>query len=152
MPPSTLSTTPHILHTRTSITLPPSAQAKFGGQSNDEDRERESRRARERAERRLQTLTKETDWRVAKAYVSLAEGADEAAEYEIKRKEGEEVGKKTGRSSLEMMAVDRYLDDNEWEERERREGRGVNIPRFPYVNQDERQVSGGWIFWNKNKY
>lgn len=49
LPPSTLSTTPHILHTRASITLPPSAQSKpilgLDPQSTEAEKEREARLA-----------------------------------------------------------------------------------------------------------
>jgi hypothetical protein len=133
-----LNTTPHILHTRTTIILPPSAQTKLIEQSHDNDKERQSRRARERAAKRLQTLTKEVDWRIAKAYVALVDDPDEAVEYESKYKEGSKVKiAGLGQASLEMMAVERYLDDDEWEEQERRGGRGVSIPRFPFVRKDE---------------
>jgi len=126
LPPSTLSTTPHILHTRASITLPPSDQGepKLGQdpQSTETDEEREARRARERAEKRLQTLTKEVDWRIAKAYVALCDDPDEMMEYGTKLKE---MSNNVGQASLEGMAVDRYLEDEEWEIREIREGRGI---------------------------
>jgi hypothetical protein len=88
------------------------------------DRERDSRRARERAEKRLQTLTKEADWRVAKAYVALADDEEEVLKYELKCKEGHE------RLDLEMIALDKYLEDNEWEENERQNGRSPHISSF----------------------
>ncbi|KAI0925953.1 hypothetical protein AcV5_008543 [Taiwanofungus camphoratus] len=72
LPPTTLRTTPHLLHTRTFLTLPPSARIADPGVAKNgalerEDTEYHIQRARERAEKRLQVLTKETDWRVAKA-------------------------------------------------------------------------------------
>ena len=124
LPPSTLSTTPHLLHTRASITLPLSAQSKTElGQdpsAAEAEKAREARRARERAEKRLQTLTKEVDWRVAKAYVALCDDPNEAMEYDSKRKE---MGNNVGQTSLEGMAVDLYLEDAEWEKQQIRQGR-----------------------------
>lgn len=146
LPPSTLRTTPHLLHTRTFLTLPPTAHhaASSSAELTVEDAEHEARRAREKAERRLQMLTKEVDWRVAKAYVALADapgGEDIIAPDEGKVEGTEKVEKKvlvrdpyTGVESslnLETRAIDRYLDDDEWEERERRAGRDVSIPKFP---------------------
>jgi len=64
LPPSTLTTTPHILHTRVSLTLPLSARSKskspLNGADPTADKEQEARITRQRAEKRLQTLTKET--------------------------------------------------------------------------------------------
>jgi len=167
LPPSTLSTTPHILHTRAFLTLPPSAPSKsklsVHNTNPPVDTEREARLVRERAEKRLQTLTKEVDWRVAKAYVALADDPDIDADMKWKEsllrgngmnKSGAESGK-GGLSTivtLEGMAVDRYLDDEEWEERERREGRTAAIQPFPYF-VDKNQGTGdegrssGQSFW-----
>ncbi|KZP31721.1 hypothetical protein FIBSPDRAFT_944792 [Athelia psychrophila] len=153
LPPSALSTTPHILHTRAFITLPPSAR--FPGDAQNvssaaqaKERERERRLARERAEKRVQTLTKEVDWRVAKAYVALADAHDTDADSLMEgNKEGEEVGEKKrspgkGKSALESRAVDRYMDDEEWEERERREGRHAVIAPFPYFGNGSTATAG----------
>ncbi|KAJ7475755.1 hypothetical protein FB451DRAFT_1338937 [Mycena latifolia] len=122
LPPSTLSTTPHLLHTRGFLTLPASAQAKLDARetqpSSAEERAREVSRTRERAEKRLQTLTKEVDWRVAKAYIALADDPNEAEAdgFALKRKElGAPPLSADPSSRLEAMAVDRYLDDLEWE-------------------------------------
>lgn len=82
----------------------------------------------------MQTVTKEADWRIAKAYVALASLPD----HELKSKEGLQgerpergPGEGVASGSLQAQAVDHYLDDDEWEQRERREGRGVAIPKFP---------------------
>ncbi|KAJ7659954.1 hypothetical protein B0H17DRAFT_954497 [Mycena rosella] len=138
LPPSTLSTTPHLLHTRGFLTLPPAVQSKLQASdarpSTDEERAREARRARERAEKRLQTLTKEVDWRVAKAYIALADDADEADAFALKQKElGAPLSSAGSGSSsrLEALAVDRYLDDLEWEADQLRAGRSVHIPPLP---------------------
>lgn len=129
LPPTTLSTTPHLLHTRSFLDFPPSAQAKLqksmSGPTHAEEKEREVKRARERAEKRLQTVTKEMDWRVAKAYVALADDDAEVERLNIKRKE--EGGAVRGNVNLEAAAVDRYMDDDEWEAQERRAGRDVRI-------------------------
>ena len=131
MPVSTLRTTPHLLHTRTVLTLPPSARAPTQSTppGNATDAERAARIARERAAKRLQTVTKETDWRIAKAYVALAE---DAGDDDALRKE-HAVKKAPQSSSVDGRAVDQYLDDDEWEAQERREGRGVHISRFPFA-------------------
>lgn len=90
-------------------------------------------RERERAEKRLQTLTKEVDWRVAKAYVALADGSDVDADSSIvEGKEGLRKRHPGGSNGLEGRAIDRYLDDEEWEAKEGREGRWVAIQPFPY--------------------
>ncbi|KAI0346531.1 hypothetical protein BDW22DRAFT_1481563 [Trametopsis cervina] len=143
LPQSTLRTTPHLLHTRTELILPPSAflPSTTSSTSAPTDPEYAARRARERAEKRLQTLTKETDWRVAKAYVALAdpEVAEADGAEQWKEAEGKELKPTHVRPSmngetsggLEAAAIDRYLDDEEWERRQRQNGRGVSIPRFP---------------------
>ncbi|CAL1716447.1 unnamed protein product [Somion occarium] len=60
LPPSTLHTTPHILHTRTYLTLPPSTKVPPLSE-NDAivDEQRRAQREREVAEKRFQALTKE---------------------------------------------------------------------------------------------
>ncbi|KAJ3757663.1 hypothetical protein EV360DRAFT_83816 [Lentinula raphanica] len=148
LPPSTLSTTPHLLHTRTVLTLPASARLKDKtGQSllssikPEEERCRAVRRIRERAEKRLQTVTKEIDWRVAQAYIAIAEQEGTEgyrASYDLKHKEldaGPAFRKTPGPGSqvsdLELMALDKYFDDDEWEARERREGRFCQLSRLP---------------------
>ncbi|KAJ6607414.1 hypothetical protein B0H10DRAFT_2166863 [Mycena sp. CBHHK59/15] len=135
LPPSTLSTTPHLLHTRGFLALPPSAQSKLQASdsrpNNEEERARQVRRTRERAEKRLQTLTKEVDWRVAKAYLALADDPDEAENFVLKQKELGTQLSPAAASPLEAMAVDRYLDDLEWEANELREGRSMHIPQYP---------------------
>ncbi|KAJ7178577.1 hypothetical protein C8R43DRAFT_1084458 [Mycena crocata] len=118
LPPSTLSTTPHLLHTRGFLTLPATAQSQLEASdarpNSAEERAREVRRTRERAEKRLQTLTKEVDWRVAKAYIALADDPAEAELFALKRKELGTTAAAAA-SQLEAMAVDQYLDDLEWE-------------------------------------
>lgn len=98
------------------------------------DEERAARRNREKAQKRLQTVTKELDGGIAKAYVALAEDSGEEATYAVKIKEDSTL-KRHGNwnaRSLEAVAVDRYLDDIEWEASEIKAGRGVSIPPIPY--------------------
>ncbi|KAJ7284890.1 hypothetical protein C8J57DRAFT_1432158 [Mycena rebaudengoi] len=155
LPPSTLSTTPHILHTRTFITLPLSAQSKLSASdaqpNSAEEKAREVRRARERAEKRLQTLTKEVDWRVAKAYIALADDPEEVENFGLKRKEMGAPLNGGASSQLEAMAVDRYLDDLEWEANELKAGRSVHIPQYPSQSnskeQPESSVKGAKGSW-----
>ncbi|KAL1694275.1 hypothetical protein GGG16DRAFT_47581 [Schizophyllum commune] len=132
LPPSTLSTTPHLLHTRTYLVLPPSARDKLhASQTPHEAAMQEARRARERAEKRLQTLTKEADWRVARAYIALADGDEAERDTKMKEMGFEHPGLRAGSSRLERYAVEQYLEDDEWEERERRAGRQPRLPSLP---------------------
>jgi len=145
LPPSTLTTTPHILHTRVSLTLPLSARSKskspLNGADPTADKEQEARITRQRAEKRLQTLTKEVDWRVAKAYVALADTPDIDAD-DMKGKElhedDERLGSGGSKTNLEGRAVARYLDDEEWE---KKAGMKVSIQGFPYFA--DRKCNGG---------
>lgn len=144
LPPSTLTTTPHILHTRAFLTLPPSAHSKSKAPLNGAaDKDQEARLTRERTEKRLQTLTKEVDWRVAKAYVALADIPDVDAE-DVKGKEAHKrlnnLGSGDLRSKLEERAVTRYLDDEEWE---KSEGGKVSIQGFPYFSDRKSSTSQG---------
>ncbi|KAJ3972725.1 hypothetical protein EV361DRAFT_904051 [Lentinula raphanica] len=129
LPPSTLSTTPHLLHTRTVLTLPASARLKDKtGQSLLSSIEPDEEKS-------------EIDWRVAKAYIAIAEQEGTEgyrASYDLKHKEldGGPASRKTPGSGsqvsdLELMALDKYFDDDEWEARERREGRFCQLSRLP---------------------
>jgi len=70
----------------------------------------------------------------------------------LHRPEGEKVPQREarGETTLEERAVDRYLDDDEWERRERAEGRGVHIQRLPIggprtsVGEKKAEKSGWW--------
>ncbi|KAH7884530.1 hypothetical protein F5I97DRAFT_1812853 [Phlebopus sp. FC_14] len=128
LPASTLSTTPHLLHTRTSLKLPLSACPQSNSTPASGDRESEARRVRKRAEKQLQTLTKEVDWRVARAYVSLADDPEEEVAHATKFKE---LGLSSDRTSLSARAVDRYFEDEEWEEEQRRAGRNMSVVTTP---------------------
>ena len=125
LPPSTLNTTPYLLHTRAFLILPEShSQHATSVPSAEED----SRQTRVRAQIALQRVTKETDWGIAQAYVALAEDSDSEPDVMSFKIEGEKSQSGNGRAprTLEERAVDLYLDDDEWECRERAEGRGVN--------------------------
>ncbi|KAL6299890.1 hypothetical protein BKA93DRAFT_869572 [Sparassis latifolia] len=143
LPPSTIRTTPHLLHTRSFLTLPPSARNTNmvrGFNSQREDEEHVARRVRAHAELRFRALTKEDDPRVARAYVAIADLRDPLDDSEFKlnadhcddaswKKIGPEPSAEL--ETLEERAVDQYYDDDEWEQRERREGRQVVLPKFP---------------------
>lgn len=124
-PPSTLTTTPHILHTRQYLTLPPSAR---NVPTTPPPVEVVEARARERAEKQFSFVTKEVDYRIAKAYVALAEADTEGP---VNKKEGGGSSSRNGMGT-ESRAVDSYLDDGEWEEAERQAGRFPRIQGFPY--------------------
>lgn len=155
LPTTTLSTTPHLLHTRTTILLSPTSKPP------PEDPALGEARRIERAEKRLQTVTKEIDWRVAKAYVAIAQSSDPSEMPEKKPGKHEGGLRKTPvlasesssqRDAVEHEAIDRYLDDTEWEEQERKEGRGLVIQKFPWgsfgqkvgPNPGAQQGSGGF--------
>ena len=121
--------TPHLLHTRSYLILPPTSKPHPSLKLDSaEEKAREDKLVRERAEKKVQMLTKEVDWRVAKAYVALADDEEEQEEFYAKQKE---LGE--GRSSaagLESLAIGRYLDDDEWESGERSAGRGIQFKRL----------------------
>jgi len=177
LPPSTLRTTPHLLHTRTFLTLPSSARGAdlaSSSSSSPEDAEHVAQRVHERAQKRFQMLTKERDSRVAKAYIAVADldnldgqnvehskatSVDDTPEkvHETLRKR--HVGSSSdasvsGQSNLEERALDRYLNDDEWEERERRDGRKVSIAAFPMLRPETHsnraiaaQAQKSWWKW-----
>jgi hypothetical protein len=87
-----------------------------------------------RAQAAFQQVTKETDDGIAQAYVGLAEDSDSGSDVLPLKAEGEKVSRRgalTKHTPVEERAVDRYLEDDEWERRERAEGRGVHIQRWP---------------------
>ena len=94
-----------------------------------EEKAQADRLVRERAEKKVQILTKEVDWRVAKAYVALADDEEEQEEFRAKQKEIGGGGG-SGAGGLESLALGKYLDDEEWETDERRAGRGVQFKRL----------------------
>jgi hypothetical protein len=94
-------------------------------------------------------LTKEVDWRVAKAYVALADETGEANDFGAKGKEGDFVD--LGPLTLEERAIARYLDDDEWEESQKKQGVKGGITKFPFVDawgeksaQSEKKTSRRW--------
>ncbi|KAI0035418.1 hypothetical protein K488DRAFT_43432 [Vararia minispora EC-137] len=147
LPQSTLTTTPHILHTRTFITLPPSSRTALLPPPPDPNED--ARRARERAQKRFQSVTKEVDWRVARAYVAIAEDGESPSSG---TKNCAEKRKTKVREPLESRAVGQYMEDEEWEAEERRAGRGMLIPRFPLtderVEDSSRTSPFGW--WKRD--
>lgn len=110
---------------------------------------RERERARERAEKRFAFVTKEVDYRVAKAYVAIADEFSDSSGSESGKLEGSQDEKKNTKSirataedlgsastsalgrNTESRAVDRYLEDEEWEQNELRAGRQPRLPSFP---------------------
>ena len=118
--------TPHLLHTRSFLILPPTSKPHPSLKLDSaEEKAREDKLVRERAEKKLQMLTKEVDWRVAKAYVALADDEEEQEEFHTKQKELGEGG--SSATGLESVAIGRYLDDDEWERGERSAGRGIQF-------------------------
>ncbi len=108
--------------------------------TNDVSPEEEARRTRVRAQVSLQQVTKEVDDGIAQAYVALAEESHSEPDFTSLKAEGEKEARRVGRTgvTLEERALDRYLDDDEWERQERAEGRGVRIQRFPIGGSREK--------------
>lgn len=124
LPFSTLSTTPHLLHTRRWITLPSTGRPLV-----PPDPKVLEAHDRERAEKRFQFVTKEIDWRVAKAYVALAEDEDGSTVGETKGSLSATTRKHSSEQHvLEARAVDQYLDDGEWESEQ---SGGPRLQGFP---------------------
>lgn len=119
---------------------------------SEEDRaKREAQRERERAEKRLQMVTKEVDWHVAKTYIALADGCDIDDESVDKQKEMSMPPARPAagpsNSDLALRAVDMYLDDEEWEQREINAGRSPTLPRFPLSPQCTESSTDAQTKW-----
>jgi len=73
----------------------------------------------------------------------------------LRRPEGEKVSRRVdwAKHTVEERAVDRYLDDDEWERRERAEGRGVYIQRVstggPQPDGEKAGKVGWWQRWGR---
>jgi len=142
LPLHSVRTMPHLLHTRVFLLLPPSTKPHPLLKQDTEDEEIKADIVRKRAEKRLQILTKEADWRIAKAYVALAEDDHEDPDPRKEKAQEKTAGATSSGGAarmLETRAIDSYLDDTNWEEAERRAGRGVLVPKFPLSS---RQVGG----------
>jgi len=142
LPPSIIRN-PNLLHTRTFLILPSGAKAHPSPitTKTKKDKGRETELVRQRAVKGLQTLTKEVDWRIARAYVALAddEHDQEARVSKLKEFPGSldstaSFDSETAISGtrLECLAVERYLDDLEWEAEEIKAGRRPVLSRFPF--------------------
>ncbi|KZS94248.1 hypothetical protein SISNIDRAFT_465747 [Sistotremastrum niveocremeum HHB9708] len=118
LPSTTLTTTPHLLHTRTFIDIPYA-----GHPLPPPPPELLQQRERERAVKRLQLVTKESDLGVAQSYVALADLADPL---EMKSKE---QGTHHA-TSKQNDAVAAYLEDEDWENSMRKQGVKPSIQRF----------------------
>lgn len=122
-----MSTTPYLLHTRTSILLPPTDEKP--PPPPPEAKEQEERGRKARAAKQFQFVTKEVDWGVAQAYIAIADNVEADDDYGMKRKEA-------GRSRAEIGtaggAVERYMDDDEWEKQQIKAGVAPRILPFPF--------------------
>ncbi|KAF8575232.1 hypothetical protein K439DRAFT_1398422 [Ramaria rubella] len=126
LPFSTLNTTPHLLHTRRWLSLPPTGLPLLP----PPDPKVVEERNRERAEKRFQMVTKEVDWRVAKAYVALAQEEDDDAKAKENLEAIKAASKALNDRALEAKAIDQYLDDDEWETRQGGSGE-IRVQGFP---------------------
>lgn len=130
LPPSTLSTTPHLLHTRPFILLP-QTDKQIPPPPPDAE-EREENRKRERAAKQFQFVTKEIDWGIAKAYVAISEVNDTDHDYAMKRKEMGQPVAGTSSTGKASGAVDLYMDDEEWEREQLKAGLKPRIRPIPF--------------------
>jgi hypothetical protein len=115
------------------------------------EEEAQPQRTRVHAQVSLQQVTKETDDGIAQAYVALAEDSDSEPDFASLKAEGEKESRIVSpkRITLEERALDRYLDDDEWERRERAEGRGVCIQRFPITGPQVSMTASGKSWWGR---
>jgi hypothetical protein len=127
-----------LLHTRTFLVLPQSHSQQRHG-AGEVAPEEEARRTRERAQVAFQQVAKEMDDGVAQAYVALAQDSDSEPDLASLKAEEEKKESRRVARTIEERALDRYLDDDEWERRERAEGRGVHIQRLPVGGQHARE-------------
>lgn len=125
LPPSTIHTTPHLLHTRTYLLLLPSPPPPLPASTRIQ-------LAHERALARFAKITKEEDPLVRSAYVGIAEidkefgissGLDDHPEQE-KKKADVETGEQ---ATVEGRAVGRFFEDEEWEARRQEGVRGFPV-------------------------
>ncbi|KIM39970.1 hypothetical protein M413DRAFT_446874 [Hebeloma cylindrosporum] len=152
LPLHAVRTMPHLLHTRAFLLLPPSTKPHPLLKQGILDEESKGDIVRKRAEKRLQVLTKEVDWRIAKAYVALAEDDHDREDREgLDTRKEKVLEKPVGAASsgdaaemLETRAIDSYLDDENWEEAERRAGRGVFLPKFPLSSSGCQARGASW--------
>ena len=130
------------------------------------------RRAMERATKRFQVVTKEEDWRVAKAYVALGASSPSSSSSSspLPDKESKEWFRRSndekpfssvlsGRALKEeddltpssaaslrvnatARAVDAYLDDDEWEAKQRARGKGP-ASRLSFSSSSMNTCAGG---------
>ena len=123
LPLSTITSTPQLLHTRTVLKLPPSVRPPSPPPPPEEIREKELAKAA----KRLHLVTKEQDWRVAKAYVAIAEMDSDGDD----QKSEKPVLVSTARG-LHNRAVDAYMEDDSWESNMRKGGYEARLSGFPY--------------------
>ncbi|KAH8103703.1 hypothetical protein DFH11DRAFT_1884045 [Phellopilus nigrolimitatus] len=126
LPPSTLSTTPHLLHTRAVLLLPPHAHAPAPAlpRKDAPGASSSSSRALECAAARLQRVTHEADPRVARAYVALASSPSRSPSPSPPPPGEKEKQGNDSADSPADRAVRAYRADAAWEASERAAGRG----------------------------
>jgi len=140
LPPSTLTVTPHLLHTRTTLVMPPTARRPPTPPPAD-IQERLEKRAKEKAAKRLQFVTKETDPNIARTYISLGEGLD------IGKAEEKSTKFSSQFDTLEGRAISQYLEDSEWEASQLRLGASATIRPFPYCPPPTTRSLRKTNFW-----
>jgi len=134
LPISTLSTSPQLLHTLTILKLPPETKIPSPPPSPDELRRIEMNRVG----KRIQLVTKEADWRVAKTYAALTELDMDDPPTDIKEKPlFKEINDST---SMAERAINAYYEDNAWEKEMRRHGAHGVIPGFPYFMDSTKKA------------
>ncbi|KAK4705413.1 large subunit ribosomal protein L24e, partial [Phenoliferia sp. Uapishka_3] len=142
LPLSTLSTTPHLLHTLPFLLLPPTSSSASSSPLHPPFLER-----RRLILRRFQVHTRCSDWAMANFYVS-AIFRERDAEYEMVKANrvarGESVeglGPREGDELEEAIAA--YEKDQKWEDGQK--GKGKMGSKIRSTGQVEREVKGwGW--------
>ena len=110
--PSAMRMTPvHLLHTRSFLILPPTSKPHPSLKlDNAKEKAQEDKLVKKQAEKKVQMLINEVDWRVAKVHVALADSEEEQEEFYAKQKELSEGGSSAAPWLLEgtgMMRSDK---------------------------------------------
>lgn len=103
-------------------------------------------------------MTKEVDHSIARAYVALADGNSDEDLSEVKKKSAPDSNASNSAQGLEGRAVDRYLEDDEWEAQQRAQGLLPKLQGFPFFNAIgsspsaavEKGVGRRWSWWGKS--
>ncbi|BGP14458.1 hypothetical protein JCM10213v2_002407 [Rhodosporidiobolus nylandii] len=148
LPISTLSTTPHLLHTLPFLLLPPGSRPSTSSEpllSQPDERRR-------LIVRRFQMASKCADWAMAQAYVDqVFKAREEEARFvaENRRARGEADVEVEPREGGELEeAVDAFQRDERWEKEQQALGKGKRAmgSKLRSTGQVEQKVRRRWVF------